>query len=71
MGMSEKDEGETFTDLPLDFTQFLSGRLGLDASATLSTLGSYLLSFEPRGEYSSRVAVNRSSPPADCMTLTH
>jgi len=59
--MSEKDEGETLTDLPLDFTQFLSGRLGLGTSATLSELGSYLLSFEPRGEYSSRVGAVRSS----------
>lgn len=48
-GMSEKHEGKTAGDLPLDFTQFLSGRLGTDAGAALSALGAFLVSFEPSG----------------------
>lgn len=49
--MSEKHEGEALGELPLDFTQFLSSRLGMEASAALSILGSYLLNFEPAGRY--------------------
>lgn len=45
--MSERQEGESFGDLPLDFTRYLSGRLGVEEPVTLSVLGSFLLSFEP------------------------
>ena len=47
--MSETNEGAISSELPLDFTLFLSGRLGLDPSAILSTLGNFLLSFERDG----------------------
>lgn len=47
--MLETQEGTTASELPLDFTQFLSSRLGTDAGNTLSLLGTFLLEFEPAG----------------------
>jgi hypothetical protein len=44
--MSDKPEGERSGELPLDFTQFLSGRLGVETSRTLAMLGSFLVEFE-------------------------
>jgi hypothetical protein len=38
---------EQATELPLDFTQFLSERLSLEPPATLAMLGTFLLNFEP------------------------
>jgi hypothetical protein len=35
------------SELPLDFTQFLSERLSLEPPATLAMLGTFLLNFEP------------------------
>jgi hypothetical protein len=60
-GMSEKHEGERVGELPLDFTQFLSRRLGMEAGHTLSVLGSFLLSFEPSGRHPSGATSSR--PP--------
>jgi hypothetical protein len=50
-------------ELPLDFTQFLSQRLRLEPPATLAVLGSFLLTFEPSGNYSSRAHPGSFSPP--------
>jgi hypothetical protein len=35
------------SEVPLDFTQFLSERLSLEPPATLAMLGTFLLTFEP------------------------
>lgn len=43
--MSANDASEH--ELPLDFTQFLSGRLGVERDGTLAILGAFLLEFEP------------------------
>src|SRR5262245_1483700 len=51
LAMSDTHQAIGQADIPLDFTQFLSHRLGLETSATLSVLGSYLLSFEPQRRY--------------------
>jgi len=40
---------QSTSELPLDFTQFLSERLSLEPPATLAVLGTFLLSFEPTG----------------------
>jgi hypothetical protein len=40
-------------DLPLDFTRFLSGRLGMEPGGTLALLGDFLLEFEPSGRHHS------------------
>jgi hypothetical protein len=45
--MSETTESTTVCELPLDFTQFLSARLGTDSGEALSALGAFLLAFEP------------------------
>lgn len=49
--MLEQHESTVPEDLPLDFTQFLSERMGIEPATTLSLLGSCLLSFEPTGSY--------------------
>jgi hypothetical protein len=49
--MLEQHESAVPQDLPLDFTQFLSERMGIEPATTLSLLGSCLLSFEPSGRY--------------------
>lgn len=46
-GMSEKHDASLMPDPSLDFTHFLSGRLGTDANTALSALGAFLLTFEP------------------------
>lgn len=45
--MSETHESTTVCELPLDFTQFLSARLGTERGEALSVLGAFLLTFEP------------------------
>jgi hypothetical protein len=47
--MLDHRELGTVSEPPLDFTQFLCARLNLDPPDTLALLGSFLLSFEPRG----------------------
>ena len=37
----------TEQELPLDFTRFLSGRLGMEPDGTLALLGTFLIEFEP------------------------
>ena len=59
-GMSEMHEGERVGELPLDFTQFLSNRLGTETGHTLSMLGAFLLSFEPSGR---PPGITSSRPP--------
>lgn len=44
--MSQHTQGE-LSELPMDFTQFLSTRLGMETSTALSLLGAFLLTFEP------------------------
>lgn len=44
--MSQHTQAE-LSELPTDFTQFLSTRLGMETSTALSLLGSFLLTFEP------------------------
>jgi hypothetical protein len=60
--MSEMHEGTT-SELPLDFTQFLSSRLGTDAGNTLSLLGTFLLEFEPAGPRASSAPLQPSQLP--------
>lgn len=67
--MSEKHEGKTVGELPLDFTQFLSGRLGTDTGATLSVLGAFLVSFEPSGRRPPGLAL--PSRPSAHPALSH
>ena len=45
--MPETHRGEPSDDLPLDFTGFLSHRLGVERDLALSVLGAFLLEFEP------------------------
>lgn len=47
--MLDHQEREIVSEPPLDFTQFLCARLNLDPPDTLALLGSFLLSFEPKG----------------------
>lgn len=45
LAMSENFATEQ--ELPLDFTRFLSGRLGMEPDGILAVLGEFLLGFEP------------------------
>jgi hypothetical protein len=45
--MLDAPASEHASELPLDFTQFLSERLSLEPPATLAMLGTFLLNFEP------------------------
>jgi len=45
--MSEKHDATASPDLSVDFTQFLSGRLGTDVNTALAALGAFLMTFEP------------------------
>ena len=66
--MSDKPEGERSGELPLDFTQFLSGRLGVETSRTLAMLGSFLVEFESSRRHARWEAFSPSvasgSPPS-------
>jgi len=44
------------SDIPLDFVEFLSGRLGTGKESALSALGAFLVTFEP--------SVRREAPSA-------
>ena len=65
--MSQHFEGQRFSDVPLDFTQFLSGRLGLSTSSTLSMLGSFLVDFQPSGHRPELVLSARPPLPSDVI----
>jgi hypothetical protein len=41
-------------DMPLDFTRYLSERLGLSEHETTALLGAWLLTYEPLGEREER-----------------
>jgi hypothetical protein len=56
--MSDKPDWERSGELPLDFTQFLSGRLGVETSRTLAMLGSFLVEFEPSRRHQHREALS-------------
>lgn len=45
--MLDELASEQASELPLDFTRFLSQRLSLEPPATLAMLGTFLLTFEP------------------------
>lgn len=60
--MSETHESTTVCELPLDFTQFLSARLGTDTGEALSALGSFLLAFEPSARRAGRASLGPSHP---------
>ncbi len=62
--MSETFEGTTVGELPLDFTQFLSARLGTDTNEALLALGSFLLTFESSGRRSGGASLRPSLHPA-------
>jgi hypothetical protein len=53
---SQKD-----SDIPLDFVEFLSGRLGTGQESALSALGSFLVTFKPSVRREAQVA-NATSP---------
>lgn len=60
--MSETHEGTTVGELPLDFTQFLSARLGTDSGEALSALGTFLLTFEPSERRACSASLRPSHP---------
>jgi hypothetical protein len=63
--MLDQRNRESLSDPPLDFTQFLSSRLNLDAPATLAALGAFLLEFEPSGTYAKPRGVGDSALRSD------
>ncbi|RYZ08364.1 MAG: hypothetical protein EOO73_07895 [Myxococcales bacterium] len=62
--MSETHESTTVCELPLDFTQFLSARLGTELGEALSVLGSFLLTFEPSERRAGSALLRPSPHPA-------
>ena len=50
LGMSEMEQGGSTDEVPLDFTEFLSRRLGMETGNALAVLGSFLITFEPLGQ---------------------
>jgi hypothetical protein len=60
--MSETHESTTFGELPLDFTQFLSARRGMDSGEVLSALGAFLLTFEPSDRRAGGASLRPSHP---------
>jgi hypothetical protein len=64
LGRTMLDEavGTATSELPLDFTQFLSQRLHLEPPATLAVLGSFLLTFEPSTSCRRLTGDSTSSP---------
>jgi hypothetical protein len=62
--MSEMQQRGSVEDTPLDFTEFLSRRLGMETGTTLSMLGAFLLTFEPQGPGSAPSAARALPPPA-------
>ena len=52
--------GDWIEDPPLDFTEFLSRRLGMASGDALASLGEFLTTFEPRGRV---VGANWASTP--------
>jgi len=60
--MSEKHVVSRSDEIPLDFTQYLSRRLGLETQTTLSMLGSFLLSFEPKTSGSASSGAQSPAP---------
>ena len=55
------DEDELPIDETTDFTQFLSARLKLEPRDTLAVLGSFLVNFEPSGNYPALENLNQFS----------
>jgi hypothetical protein len=62
--MPQLHQRTSATDLPLDFTEFLSARLGLERAATLSLLGEYLLGLETAKRTTRGVPKPRSADSA-------
>jgi hypothetical protein len=62
--MSEMQQGGSVEEVPLDFTEFLSRRLGMEQGPALSVLGSFLLTFEPSGPAPTRAAARPLQQPA-------
>jgi hypothetical protein len=61
--MSEMQQGGSVEEMPLDFTEFLSRRLGTETGTTLSVLGAFLLTFEPQGPVPARAATRPLQQP--------
>ena len=59
--MLDEAASDQMSEVPLDFTQFLSERLSLEPPATLAMLGTFLLNFEP----------TRAHPLSKCTPGTH
>jgi hypothetical protein len=62
--MSEMQEGNRVEEVPLDFGEFLSLRLGVETGKALSLLGAFLLTFEPVGAGLARGAAQPLQTPA-------
>ena len=61
--MSEMQHGSSVDEVPLDFTEFLSRRLGMETGTALSVLGSFLLTFQPLGRAQSRASARPLQQP--------
>ena len=62
--MLETQEGDWVKDVPLDFGEFLSERLGVETGKALALLGAFLLTFEPTGQFPSRNPARPLQSPA-------
>jgi len=60
--MSEMQQGGSVDEMPLDFTEYLSRRLGMETGPVLSVLGAFLLTFEPQGTSQARAATPLQQP---------
>jgi hypothetical protein len=54
LDMAQPSSGDRIEEVPLDFAEFLSRRLGVEPGKALSLLGSFLVSFEPLGNVPGR-----------------
>lgn len=61
--MSEMQAGDRVEEVPLDFAEFLSRRLGVETGSALSMLGSFLLTFEPHGKHPAHAAARPLQRP--------
>jgi hypothetical protein len=66
--MSEMHDNGSIEEVPLDFTEFLSRRLGMETGTALSVLGSFLVTFEPLGRGAARATARPLQQPATFTT---
>lgn len=56
-------QGGSVEEVPLDFTEFLSRRLGVETGMALSVLGTFLVAFEPLGSLPARASARPLQQP--------